>query len=104
MTPCSLTMLCRPGGVGKYREGAAVYWLGPQVSLLPFQASASEGEVWNCEIVSNSSVPLTLLTLVGKELRLRLCFQPDIDPISRPLCVDGERGKVDVSTHPNREL
>lgn len=49
-------------------------------------------------------VPLISSGLSEKELRLHLCFLPVIDPMSRPLCVGGEKSKLDVSSHQYREL
>lgn len=46
---------------------------------------------------------LLLLASVGKELRFHLYFLAETDPISRPLCAGGEKGKVDVPTHQDKE-
>lgn len=69
----------------------------------PSQASVPEGEVWNCDVASAHVPLLLLLASVGKELRFHLYFLAETDPISRPLCAGGEKGKVDVPTHQDRE-
>ena len=46
---------------------------------------------------------LLLLASVGKELRFHLYFLAETDPVSRPLCAGGEKGKVDVPTHQDKE-
>lgn len=81
--------------------GAIVYW---RASLFPSQASVPEERFGTVTLLLTPHVPLLLLLAsVGKELRFHLYFLAETDPISRPLCAGGEKGKVDVPTHRDRE-
>lgn len=83
-------------------------WVGAIVcrraSLFPSQASVPEERFGSVTLLLTAHVPLLLLLpSVGKELRFHLYFLAETDPVSRPLCAGGEKGKVDVPTHQDKE-
>ena len=83
-------------------------WVGAIVcrraSLFPSQASVPEERFVTVTLLLTAYGPLLLLLAsVGKELRFHLYFLAETDPVSRPLCAGGEKGKVDVPTHQDKE-
>ena len=92
------------------RMGSALLaiWVGAiayqRASLFPSQVSVPEERFGTVTLLLTAHVPLLLLLAsVGKELRFHLYFLAETDPVSRPLCAGGEKGKVDVSTHQDKE-
>lgn len=94
------------GGGGEYiaRLQGRSCGLLASTSLLLSQASVLRERFRTVRLLLTLHAPLTLLVaLMEKELSLHLCFLPEIDPVSRPLCVGGEKSHSDVLTHQYRE-